>query len=280
MAQLSLINAEPQIPQRMGCATVETRPNARILTRATGFVRDYDYTLNPYMGCQFGCAYCYAAFFAPTSKLHEEWGRWVHIKTNAVSQIRRSRLLAGRKVYMSTVTDPYQPIEAKVRLTRALLEAMLDVQPRLVIQTRGPLATRDIDLFRHFSRLRVNVTVTTDSDSIRMRFEPACPSIEKRLEALTSLKNAGIKTGVCLTPLLPLDDPERFGLRLRELRADVYVAQPFKPSLGPFAASTRQTALEMAREYNWAEKEYHSAFRVLEKYLHPLYEGQPGFFPE
>ena len=279
--QMELLSVDRELPLRSGAARVEARPGARILNRATGFVSAYDYTLNPYSGCQFGCAYCYAAFFVPNVELFEQWGRWVHVKTQAVAEIRRCRTLAGRKVYMSTVTDPYQPLEATVRLTRELLEEMSAThrQPRLVIQTRSPLVTRDIDLFKRFTHLRVNVTVTTDSDVIRKRFEPACPSIEQRLRALAELKAAGLNTGVCLTPLLPLEDPEGFARQLAELHADVYVAQPFHASHGKFAAGTQQTALEMARDFDWTIEKYRAAFKIIANRIPMLLEGRAGFYP-
>ncbi|MGM3366965.1 SPL family radical SAM protein, partial [Escherichia coli] len=90
-------------------------------------------------------------------------------------------------------TDPYQPLEAKVELTREILKLLSqpEHQPTLVIQTRSPLVTRDIDLFRRFENLRVNLSITTDSDLVRRDFEPGCSSIERRLEAARELVAAG-----------------------------------------------------------------------------------------
>jgi DNA repair photolyase len=255
---------------------------SKVLARAHGFMDDYDYTLNPYIGCQFGCAYCYAAFFINSTEKRRDWGLWVDVKTNAMKELNTRRSLYDKKIYMSSVTDPYQPIESKLELTRGILEILSapSKMPRLVIQTRSPLVTRDIDILRRFKHLRVNMTITTDSDAIRKRFEPYCPSNDHRLEAISTVKSAGIKISICITPMLPLKNPEAFARQLASLQADIYVAQPFKPSQGPFAASTRSMAVAIAKEYGWTEKEYRKAFDILREYLPHLYEGKEGFVPE
>lgn len=275
-------NESVGVPERIGQTTVNIAEKSKILSRAQGFMGDFDFTLNPYSGCGFGCAYCYAAFFVNSAEKRENWGRWVEVKSNAVNEINRCRSLYDKKIYMSSVTDPYQPLEAKVGLTRSIVEAMSipSKMPRLVVQTRSPLVTRDIDVLAKFQFLRVNMTVTTDSEAIRKRFEPYCPSNDHRLEAIAEVKAAGLKICVCITPMLPLEDPEKFARRLAALEADVYVAQPFKPSNGPFAASTRGMALDIAREYNWSSESYSHAFAIMRKHLPELYEGREGFMPE
>jgi len=186
-------------------ATFSLVPAKSILSKASGYIGAFDYTLNPYKGCAFGCDYCYAAFFAESASRMGAWGDWVEAKENAVSLLSRlGGRIAYKSIYMSSVTDPYQPIELKLQLTRQLLEAMLPHQPRLVVQTRSPFVLRDLDLLRQFKVMRVNMTVTTDDDSIRKEFEPQCPSIRQRLEAIEKVKAAGVRTGICLTPLLPV----------------------------------------------------------------------------
>jgi len=272
----------PVIPASIGQAEVGSFDTKQILTRATGFMSDYDYTLNPFVGCSFGCSYCYAAFFTATAERRERWGFWVEVKRNAVEQLRRSRGLYGKKIYMSSVTDPYQPIERELQLTRGMLEIMAEPerQPRLVVQTRSPLVARDIDLLSKLRHVRVNMTITTDDEAIRKRFEPMCPSNDRRIEALSEVKRAGVRIGVCVTPMLPLRDPAAFADRLAALEADVYVAQPFKPSRGPFAASTRQMATDILDEFGWDERRYRRAFDELRKRIPQLHEGQEGFMPE
>lgn len=274
--------AEFAIPRQIGKTAFFEAAKSQALSPASGFMGDYDYTLNPYMGCQFGCAYCYAAFFINSSERRDTWGQWVDVKTNTLRELGKKKALLGKKIYMSSVTDPYQPIENKIELTRAVLELLSDKtkQPRLVIQTRSPLVSRDIDLFKRFEHLRVNMTVTTDSEEVRKRFEPSCPSNDRRMEAIEQIKAAGIRVCVCITPMLPVQDPVAFARRLLAINADIYVTQPFKPSQGRFSASTREIALDIVREYAWTESDYRRAFAEMARILPHLYEGREGFMPE
>ena len=148
----------------------------------------YDFTLNPYSGCSFGCTYCYTAFFSPDKEKRDNWGDWIVVKENAVELMskRRNGGLDGKRIYMSSVTDPYQPIERKLELTRELLKIMAERhRPKLMVQTRSPLVVRDGDLYRKIEenggRVQVNMTVTTDDMDIMRTFEPACPPNRKRL---------------------------------------------------------------------------------------------------
>ena len=171
----------------------------------------YDYTINPYRGCLFGCSYCYASKFVHDASKKAAWGQWVEIKENAVDSLQReSQKVYGKTVFFSSATDPYQPIERKLELTRALLQVLLMAFPaRLHIQTRSPLVVRDIDLFRKFGdSLDVGISVPTDSEVVRKAFEPRAPSIPRRLEAASQLKKAGIRTTASVAPLLPCT-PER-----------------------------------------------------------------------
>lgn len=271
------------LPSRVGQTAVSVSDHASIIGPATGFMSDYDVTINPYVGCGFGCSYCYAASFAPLRYRGKEWGTWVEVKRQAAEQLRRHSV-AGQKVYLGSVTDPYQPLEAKTRLVRSILSVLSRAghQPRLVIQTRSPLVTRDIDILRTFKHLRVNMSVTTDSDAVRKRYEPTCPSIDRRLEAIQEIAGAGIPIGICLTPLLPVDDPAAFGRRLAALGAAVYVTQPFKPASGgsgSMVAGTRDPATELASAEGWGRAEYAAAVARVGQELPHLYEGRAGFMP-
>jgi DNA repair photolyase len=172
----------------------------------------FDYSINPYRGCLFGCRYCYASKFVhDDADKKAEWGQWVEVKANAVDALQReSQKIYGKTVFFSSATDPYQPIERKLELTRALLEVLLFSFPRrLHIQTRSPLVVRDIDLFQKFGdTLRVGISIPTDSEVVRKAFEPRAPSIPRRLAAARQLKEAGIRTTASVAPLLPCT-PER-----------------------------------------------------------------------
>ncbi len=252
-----------------------------IFSPATGFIQrgGFDWTCNPYLGCSFGCAYCYAAFLPQNPRPASEWGKWFSAKTNAVELARKqAKKVAGQAVYLSSVTDPYQPAERSLLLTRGILEALLPHQPRLVVQTRGPLVVRDIDLLKQFDRLRVNVSVPTDSEEVRRRFEPKSPPLERRWLALEELTAAGVPVGVCVTPTLPLADPGGFADRIARLNPAVAVVQDFHDAGGRFGADTGPEAVRLRDEFGWGAAEYRRFVEVLRRRTW-VYEGEEGFFP-
>src|SRR5438270_2884934 len=169
-------------------ATTMEQINARsIFSPATGFIQrgGFDWTCNPYVGCSYGCAYCYAMFLPQNRRPKEDWGRWFQAKINAIELARKQGpKVAGLAVYMSSVTDPYLPAERSLHLTRGILEALIPHQPRLLIQTRGPLVVLDIDLLKKFQAVRFNISIPTDSDAVHQAFEPKSPPLEKRWRAL------------------------------------------------------------------------------------------------
>ena len=244
-----------------GNAEIYTKDAKSLLTKASGFINDYDFTLNPYQGCQYGCSYCYAAAFSPNQQLRKEWGNWVIIKQNAVELLKIELEKWKRKhpdqpprIYMSSVTDPYQAIESKQKLTRHLLEVMTEFQPILVIQTRSPMIVRDIDILQQLQYLRINISIPTGSESVRKDFEPKSPSITSRFQALGKLQHslANAKYSVTITPLLPTwqEDKNKFLQKLAI--AERIVIQPFhanqKKSL---VASTREDAIALQSKYAW-----------------------------
>jgi DNA repair photolyase len=183
-----------------------------ILTKSR--IPGVDYSLNPYVGCFFGCRYCYASFMRRFTNHQEPWGEFVGVKINTPEVLHRQlqRAKPGQ-IVMSLVTDPYQPIEKKYQLTRRCLEVFLELRPRseefsLSILTRSALVLRDIDLLKQPKNLEVGMSVTTDNDAIRKLFEPWAHSIPSRIEALRRLKAAGIKTYAFIGPMLPMN-PDR-----------------------------------------------------------------------
>ena len=264
-----------------------------ILTRATGFMDAYDFTLNPYAGCSFGCTYCYAAFFSYSTEKRDSWGLWVDVKENAVERLRRRRgTLDGKLIYMSSVTDPYQPIERQLQLTRGLLEILARHRPKLVVQTRSPDVVRDTDLYREIvdrgGRVQVNMTVTTDDEDIRRTFEPYCPSNAARLRASQELCAGGVDTCVTMTPLLLVQNAGQFADDLLDTGMRQFIVQPFHFQRGKFVAGTRDAALRLMAEklcsdrqfFREAYLEHYRAVReVLRKRLPQLGEGKDGFRP-
>src|SRR4030066_189661 len=133
----------------------------------------YDYVINPYVGCQHACSYCYARFMKRFSGHKEPWGKFVDVKINAADLLRVEINKKKRaKVWISGVCDPYQPLEAKYRLTRKCLEILARNDWPVVIQTRSPLVLRDVDILKDASNFEVGLTITTADDNIRKLFEP------------------------------------------------------------------------------------------------------------
>ncbi|MDE0498173.1 MAG: radical SAM protein [Acidimicrobiaceae bacterium] len=253
-----------------------------ILTPASGFMAEWDYTLNPYAGCGFGCNYCYAAFFARDQRLRDAWGDWVDAKQNAVELVRRAcsrGRVRGKSVYMSTVTDPYQPVERRLELTLDILDELIAYQPLLTVQTRSPLVTRDIDLLKKLQVVQVNMTVTTDSDAVVRAFEPYCPTNSRRLRAIAEVAEAGIDCGITLTPLLPVEDPHRFAADLEATGVKRFVVQPFHAGKAKFVRGTRSTAVQMAENMGWSDQRYAEVVEILRDSLPNLQEGRAGFSP-
>jgi len=253
---------------------------SQILTPGAGYLREYDYSLNPYVGCSFGCSYCYAAFFAPPDK-QASWGDWVRVKQNAArkfSRIRRS--LEGKTIYLSSATDPYQPIERRLELTRSLFPIMAEKGAHLVVQTRSPLVIRDIDLLQRFDRVCVNFSITTDSEAVRWAFEPRNPPIQDRLQAARQVADAGIPVAITMTPLLPVENPADLATRVARTGASRFVVESFSPTGGHFRGGTGEAAQALARRLGWDCAAYERTRQALMQELAPdIREGRDGFSP-
>lgn len=282
-------------PSHMGETSIAYVPTREILTKATGFMGEYDFTLNPYSGCLFGCTYCYAAFFSHTAEARDDWGRWVKVKDNAIELLARRKpgSLDGKLIYMSSVTDPYQPVERKLELTHRLLEILAERhRPKLVVQTRSPDVVRDCDLFRRIEdrggRVQVNITITTDDEDIRRTFEPFCPSNQTRMHAISEVQAAGVQSCITMTPLLWVSQPYTFADSLLATGVKRFIVQPFHFQRGKFLASTRDTARELMAaklntdndsfKYRYLEH-YNMTLSILKAKLPDLGEGKDGFRP-
>ncbi|MDL1944718.1 radical SAM protein [Chloroflexi bacterium CFX2] len=172
---------------------------------------DADYVINPYTGCQFGCLYCYATFMGRfVNEPRSNWGNYVYVKINAVDVIKRelaSWSIEKRKstVLLSSVTDPYHGVEKKYRLTRGILQALVDVQyPGCVsILTKSPMVLRDVDILKQLPIVDVGLTVTTTDDKLSRFLEVTAPLASRRLDTLGKLNAENIPTYAFVGPLLP-----------------------------------------------------------------------------
>jgi len=193
-----------------------------ILNPTGGFLATYTHSLNAYQGCAFGknsCPYCYVRAMPVQRFSGKPWGEWVKAKINAPDLLKRELEAAKRKgmfgtlrIFMSTATDPYQGAEARLKLTRGILEVFAESGDFgfLVVQTRSPLIERDIPALQQLgSRAAVSFTIETNREEVRRRITPASPSIERRLTTLERLTGAGLKTQAAISPVLPCD-PEVF----------------------------------------------------------------------
>jgi len=192
---------------------IKEKLSKNILTEAKGYLDvGFTHSLNPYSGCAFSCRYCYVREM-PIQKFKEvPWGEWVDIKANAAENYRKEIIKLRKKnnpvnIFMSSATDPYQPIECKVNITRGILEEMIENPPDfLQVQTRGPLITRDIDLLiklKEKTNILVSITIETDREDIKQIFAPLAPGIKLRLKALKEVHDAGISTQASISPVLP-----------------------------------------------------------------------------
>jgi DNA repair photolyase len=218
------------------------------------------WSINPYVGCAFGCAYCYARYAhrfvmerAAAQEASERiagdaWSerssqgeltdsntremtaddtlqelpawlafeRRIFVKRNAAEVLRQTlrgrgdssgALRRGEAIVIGTATDPYQPAERSFRVTRSVLEVLAEASRlRLVIITKSPLVTRDIDLLTRISqrsRLTIHISLITLDRELARRIEPRAPTPESRLRALTRLREAGIDVGINIMPVLP-----------------------------------------------------------------------------
>lgn len=177
----------------------------------------FDVSLNPYRGCEHGCVYCYAR---PT---HEYLGlsagldfeREIFVKRDAPARLRAALSKSSwtpETIAMSGVTDPYQPLERRERVTRGCLEVLAEFRQPVALITKNHLVTRDVDLLQELARhdaVSVTVSITTLDDELRASMEPRTSSPTRRLAAIRTLAEAGVPVGVNVAPVIPgLTDPE------------------------------------------------------------------------
>jgi DNA repair photolyase len=172
---------------------------------------DFQASLNPYRGCEHGCIYCYARPF------HEYLGfsagldfeSKIMVKEDAPELLRQelsSPKWQPQVIFMSGVTDCYQPVERKLKLTRRCLEVLAEFRNPVFIVTKNRLVTRDVDLLAELARhhaVSVWLSITTLDSELRKVMEPRTSPPAARLAAIRKLASAGISTGVNVAPMIP-----------------------------------------------------------------------------
>lgn len=162
---------------------------------------DADYVINPYVGCMHSCIYCYASFMKRFYSIDEEWGKFVYEKN--FPQIKNLDKYKGKKILLSSVTDPYQPIENKKNMTRNIILSFCGSGVELEILTKSKLILRDIELLKRIQKLLVGVSVSIDEEIICRKVERGCSSYRERIDILKKLSLNNIKTYVFISPIFP-----------------------------------------------------------------------------
>jgi len=223
---------------------------------------DLDYALNPYVGCAHGCLYCYARGYTRIAEIVERWGRLVYVKENLLDVLRQEvRKLKPGVVGVSTITDPYQPIEATEELTRRAVQILLKGGFKVSIQTKSPLVLRDLDILLEYARsVDVGFTIITMDEGVSSILEPGAPPPRARAEALTRISRTGVRTWLFYGPVIPEinDGVEHFEEVLRPLHRDIdlvlidrlRITPEVRRSLGQALANSERV-LKIAVSRDW-----------------------------
>ncbi len=239
-------------------------PVGSVLTRTSGFLKTVcSHSLQPYRGCPFGKSLCGVGCYVrhnPYVTRGREWGTFLEVRAEASaayrSGYRRERAWAQKSrgrfsVFLSSSTEPFPPQETRFGVTRAVLEAMVELPPdELIVQTHSHRVAEAADVLQEVasrSDLRIHVSIETDLDRLP-GLPPHASPVEARFRAARSLKASGLRVIVTVSPLLPIGDPDRFFARVAEV-ADGVVLDHFIGGDGsPEGSRTRRTALPTAMQ--------------------------------
>jgi DNA repair photolyase len=171
----------------------------------------FERSINAYRGCEHGCSYCYArpthAFLGHSAGV--EFERDIYVKTNAIEALRAelgAKNYRVKPIAMGTNTDPYQPAERKHKLTRGILEVMLETRHPVMITTKSALIIRDLDILTELAKLglvKVAISLTSMDHKLSRKMEPRASSPARRLEAMRLLSEAGVPVAVFASPMIP-----------------------------------------------------------------------------
>ncbi len=217
---------KPRMHIRGSDMTITQATISKILTRTSGYLKPVaSHSLQPYRGCALGNSLCGVGCYVQHNfyLTHgQPWGSFVEARVNAADAYRadyeREKRWAHRNrdqfgIFMSSSTEPFQPLEKKMRITRAVLEAMLELPPDfLIVQTHSHHVVDYLDLYPSLSQktdLRFNISIESDRDELP-GLPPAASPVKKRIEAARQLREAGLYVMAAVSPLLPIDDPHRF----------------------------------------------------------------------
>jgi DNA repair photolyase len=246
--------------------SVTTASTSSPLITKTGF-KGYDYCTNPYVGCGFGCSFCYVRFFVKDPE--HNWGDFVrvrqHVFTKLTRELKKGKrgpsipkvnkkgkaynapgpilknpdgtnqlLFKDKRLVIGTMTDPYQPIERKNRVTRQLLKTLLDtpIFSKVGIFTRSPIVLEDLDLIKQLPRARVHYSISPFPTEAMRAIEPLAIQTSRRLDTIKQLKEAGLRVHVNVAPAIPHYSEsmtEELARKLGALEIDEFFVDPFQP---------------------------------------------------
>ena len=159
-----------------------------------------DYVINPYIGCTHGCKYCCASFMKRFTGHKEEWGTFIDIKR--CDKKINTKKLENKTIFLSSVTDCYNQLEEKYKITRRILKELINVNCNLNISTKSKLILRDIDLLKQMKNLTVSMSINTLDENFKNDMDNAS-SIKERLNTLRELHDNGIYTVLFMSPIFP-----------------------------------------------------------------------------
>ena len=159
-----------------------------------------DYSASPYVGCGHACKYCYASFMKRFTGHDEEWGSFVDVKY--WDKIKEPQKYCGKEIFISSVTDPYQPCEKEFERTKTLLEELKGSKAKLSISTKSDLILRDLELIKSFPNARVSWSINTLDEDFKNDMDKGV-SIERRFEAMKAFHDAGVRTTCFISPIFP-----------------------------------------------------------------------------
>lgn len=238
----------------------------------SGF-KGYDACINPYVGCQMGCAYCYVRFFVKDDE--KPWGEFVRVrehiedklptelqkgyftladgKDENKKRVNRSVKNEDMRLVIGTMTDPYQPQERKFRITRTVLNCLIAAKPglnKVGIFTRSPIVLDDLDLICQLPRKRVHYTVTPYTPEIIHRIEPIGIATERRFATIRALKKAGVRCHVNVAPAIPVIS-ERFTEEYAKILAEIGVDEFFVDPMQAYNESWLALKAAMQGHASW-----------------------------
>jgi len=244
--------------------------------------------INPYVGCGHSCVYCYARFIKRFTGHTEEWGTFVDARINIADILKKqlkSPKYKGERIFIGTVTDSYQPIEKKYKLTRGILQVLMAYKNPVSILTKSDLVLRDTDLLKKFKNIDVDFTITTLDEKWKKLVEPNSSSIKQRLNAMKELTKEGITVLAMMGPYWPIfTDPKTLFKEFKRVGVKHIFTESFntvggnwtgvervlKKHYPKFLPEIRETLFDKNKFYEFYNKEQNKIKQLSKEYKIPV----------